>query len=127
MENAPGFWRARLRSFRNAWRGIVCLVRGQVNARVHLAATVVVIALGVAFEVSRGEWCALALAMGLVWTAEGMNSALEALADRITTERDERIRRAKDLAAGAVLLAAISAAAVGACIFGPKLCAMLAG
>jgi diacylglycerol kinase len=122
MNDAPGFWRARLRSFRDAWRGVVALVRGECHARLHLAATIIVVALGFSFRVSTGEWCALALAMGIVWAAEAINTAIETLADRITTERDERIGRAKDLAAGAVLLAAISAAVVGACIFLPRLC-----
>ncbi len=117
----PSFWRARLASFRYAWRGIVFLVRSQGNARLHLAATVAVMVLGLLLRVSRGEWCLLALATGLVWAAEGVNTAVELLADRITTERDERIGRAKDIAAGAVLLAAVAAAVVAAFVFLPRL------
>lgn len=100
------------------------MIRGQCHARLHLAATVIVVALGFSLRVTGGEWCALVLAMGIVWTAEAMNSAIETLADRITTDRDERVGRAKDLAAGAVLLAAISAAVAGVCIFAPRLWAM---
>lgn len=119
------FWRARLRSFRYAWRGVVILVCTQGNARIHLAATVAVAALGATLRITRGEWAILLLASGLVWAAEAMNSAVESLGDRVTLERDERIGRAKDLAAGAVLLAAIAAAIAGACIFVPRLLALL--
>jgi diacylglycerol kinase len=118
------FGRARLASFRYAWRGIVALIRTQGNARIHLAATVGVVAAGWALGVSRGEWALLALAAGLVWVAEAVNTAVEILADRVTTERDERIGRAKDLAAGAVLLAAIAAAIVGGVVFVPRLLAL---
>jgi diacylglycerol kinase (ATP) len=120
-----GFWRARLRGFVYAWRGIVVLVRTQGNARIHLVATAAVGVAGLIFRVSAGEWAILALAAGLVWAAEALNTAIEVLADRVTTERDERIGRAKDLAAGGVLFAAIAAAIAGVCIFLPKLWAML--
>ncbi len=125
MKEAPGFWRTRLRSFQNAWRGIVALIRGQCHARLHFGATVIVVALGFSLSVTAGEWAVLALAMGIVWATEAMNSAVETLADRITTDHDERIGRAKDIAAGAVLLAALSAAIVGLCIFVPRLWALI--
>ena len=67
----------------------------------------------------------IVLAMAAVWVSEGINTAIEALADRITTEHDDLIQRAKDVAAGAVLLAAIAAAAVGIIIFGPRVLACL--
>jgi diacylglycerol kinase (ATP) len=57
----------------------------------------------------------------LVWIAEGLNSALEALADHVATERHPLIGRAKDVAAGAVLVASIAAAAIGLIVLGPKL------
>lgn len=122
-----GFLRARLTSFVYAWRGVVALVLTQGNARVHLAATVVVIAAGFFFRVSSGEWIALVLAISSVWAAEGMNTAIEALADRITKEQDPLIGRAKDVAAGAVLLAAIAAAVVGGIVFVPRCMAMMGG
>jgi diacylglycerol kinase (ATP) len=120
----PGFWRVCGKSFIYAWRGVVFLVTSQGNARIHLAATVAVVALGLVFRVSPGEWAALSLAVGMVFVAEGLNTAIEQLSDRITLDPDERIRRAKDLGAGAVLLAAIAAAIVGLCIFGPRLWAL---
>jgi len=120
-----GFFRARINSFRYAWRGIAALILTQGNALVHLAATLGVILAGFYFHVSASEWLALILAISSVWTAEGLNTAIEALADRITTEHDPLIGRAKDVAAGAVLLAAIAAAVVGAIVFGPRLLALL--
>jgi diacylglycerol kinase (ATP) len=126
-EPQPGFWRARGKSFACAFRGIALLLHAQANARIHLVATVLVIAAGFAFHVSRGEWLSLAFAIGIVWIAEAANTAIEVLADRITPDRDEQIGRAKDLAAGAVLLAAITAGVVGVIVLGPHLWALLRG
>src|SRR5690242_10343385 len=100
-----GFLRARLSSIRCAVRGIATLVRTQHNARIHLAATALVIVAGFVLRVSAGEWALLAFAIGIVWTAEAANTAIEALANRITTDPDPQIRRAKDIGAGSVLLA----------------------
>lgn len=126
-EPPPGFWRARGKSFACAGRGIALLLRTQVNARIHLLATVLVIAAGFAFRIGRSEWCVLAAAIGLVWIAEAANTAIEFLADRITREHDEAIRRAKDVAAGGVLLAALTAAIIGIVILGPHAWALLSG
>ena len=124
-EPHTGFWRGRAKSFACALRGIAVLLRTQMNARIHLLATVLVISAGLAFRISRGEWVPLAFAIGIVWIAEAVNTALEALADRISREHDEAIRRAKDVAAGAVLLAAITAAVIGFLVLGPHLWALV--
>jgi diacylglycerol kinase (ATP) len=108
-----------------AWRGLVTLVKTQWNARVHLAATIVVCASGLSFRITAGEWCAIFLAIGLVWVAEALNTAVETLGDRITQEADESIGRAKDLAAGAVLFAALVAVVIGAIVFCPRLYVLL--
>jgi len=126
-EPLPGVWHGRWKSFSCAARGVVLLIRTQANARLHLVATVLVISAGLAFGVTRGEWCMLAAAIGIVWIAEAANTALEFLADRITREHDETIRNAKDLAAAAVLLAAITAAIIGILVLGPHALAMLRG
>lgn len=118
-EPHTGFWRGRGKSIACALRGIAVLIRTQVNARIHLLVTVLVVAAGFAFRISRGEWVPLAFAIGIVWIAEAVNTALEALADRISREHDEGIGRAKDVAAGAVLLAAITAAVIGFVVLGP--------
>ena len=126
-EPQSGFWRARGRSFAFAMRGVALLLRTQVNARIHLLATVLVVAAGFAFHVTRGEWTALALAIGIVWIGEAVNTAIEILGDRITNDRDEQIGRAKDIAAGAVLLAAVTSAVIGIIVLGPHVWALLRG
>ncbi len=111
----------RLQSFRHAFRGLAVLVRTQSNARLHVLATIVVVTAGCLLHVNATDWLWLGLAMTLVWIAEAFNSALEHLADRVTRESDPMIRDVKDLAASAVLIAAIFAIGVAACVFGPKL------
>jgi diacylglycerol kinase (ATP) len=92
--------------------------------RVHVVAGVLVVVAGLVLRVSAVEWAVLALAMGLVVTAEVLNTAVERLADRVSGEREEAIRVVKDAAAGAVLVAAVAAVGVGVVVFGPKLWAM---
>ena len=110
-----------LRSFRCAFSGIAHLLRTERNAQIHLVATVLVTALGAWLGLERGDWCWLVLAMAGVWVAEAFNTALEVLADRITNERDEAIRVAKDAAAGATLLATLAAVVIGLLVLGPPL------
>lgn len=117
-------WRARARSFRYAWAGIRALIAGEHNARIHCVAAAAVIAAGFALGISAAEWMAVALCIGGVLMAEGLNSAVEALADKICTTPDPLIKRAKDIAAGAVLLFVIAAVAVGLIIFIPRLLAI---
>ena len=124
-EPPSGFWRARWKSFACAARGIALLLRTQVNARIHLLATILTVAAGFAFRIARHEWALLAIAIGIVWIAEAANTALEFLADRITREHDDAIRHAKDVAAGAVLLATITAAVIGILVLGPHACALV--
>jgi diacylglycerol kinase (ATP) len=115
--------RERARSFGPAGRGIGILLREQHNARIHLAVTAAVCAAGLFFGISRFEWCALLLAMGLVWGAEAVNSAVEYLADAAVPEQHPLIGKSKDVAAGATLLCAIAAAAVGGIVFAPHVAA----
>jgi diacylglycerol kinase len=89
--------------------------------KVHSAAAITVIAMGLALNVSTIEWAILVLTIGFVFAAEYANSALERLGDRVSTEYDPLIRDAKDFAAASVLIAAIAAAVVGLLILGPKL------
>lgn len=112
---------ARVQSFRNAFAGVLDVLRGEHNAWIHAAMTAAVCSLAGWLGVSRLEWCVLALAIASVWAAEAMNTALEHLADATTGDPDPRIRRAKDAAAGAVLLAAAGAAVVGLLVLGPPL------
>ena len=113
------------RSLVFAFRGVGFLLRTQTNARLHLVATVVVIGAGFGFQISRAEWLAIVAAIGLVWTAEGVNTAIEAVVDLVSPEQHPLAGRAKDVAAGAVLLAALAAAVIGLLVFGPRLLALL--
>lgn len=105
--------------FGHAFCGLWVLVKTQRNARVHAVAAVLVVAAGAWCGVSRLEWCALVFACAGVWCAEALNTALEFLADAVTLERHPLIGRAKDVAAGAVLMMACAAVVVGGVIFTP--------
>ena len=109
------------RSFRFAARGIVDLFRFENNAKIHLLAAAVAIGAGSWLGLSVMEWAMIATQMGLVMATEAFNTALEKMADRVTTERDPLIKAAKDLASGAVLIVAFTALVVGLLIFVPKL------
>jgi diacylglycerol kinase (ATP) len=126
-EQEPFSWAARARSFGFAFRGVVTLLASQHNVWIHAAATIAVVGLGVALGVDRLEWALLVLAIALVWTAEGLNTALEWLCDVAAPEYDPLVKKAKDVAAAAVLLAAIGSALIGLLVFGPRLLALLNG
>jgi diacylglycerol kinase len=112
---------ARLRSFGHAFRGLRTLLIEQHNARIHLAATLVVLVAGFYFEVSRGDWLVLLLTIALVWLGEALNSALEYLCDAAVPERHPLIGKAKDVAAAGVLLCATIAVMIAALVFLPYL------
>jgi len=98
---------ARLRSIGHAVRGIIILIKTQPNAQLHLAASMAVFVAGYFLHLHHLEWVSVLLCMGLVWVAEALNTALEFLADEVNQEHRELIGRAKDVAAAAVLIAAI--------------------
>ena len=116
---------ARVRSFRHALRGIRVMLSTQHNAWIHAAASVAAIGAGFALRIGRGEWLAVALAIMAVWTAEALNTAFEALCDVALPEFHPMVERAKDVAAGAVLISAIGAVAIALLVFGPKLLNLL--
>jgi len=98
---------SRFRSLGHAFRGIRTLVTTQPNARLHLLATSSVIAAGFFMHLRRWEWIALLLCIGMVWMAESLNTALEFLANEVSTEKRELLGKAKDVAAGGVLITAL--------------------
>lgn len=113
--------RSRIKSFTYALAGIRHFIVWEHNARIHLAATVGVIAACILWKVSAGEAAVLAIVTGLVWVAEIMNTCVERLADLFLKEHHPEIKIVKDLAAGAVLIAAIVAVVVALFIFIPKI------
>ena len=116
---------ARWQSVTYALRGIGVMLRTQHNAWIHAVATIAVLAAGFAFGIGAGDWLAVVLAIMAVWTAEALNTAFEALCDVASPEFHPMVKRAKDVAAGAVLISAIGALCVGALVFGPRLMALL--
>jgi len=126
-EREPFSWAARASSFGHALRGAVTLLASQHNAWIHAAATVVVAGLGLALGLTRLEWALLVLAVALVWAAEGLNTALEWLCDVVEPEAHPLVKKAKDVGAAAVLLAALGSALIGLLVFGPRLLALLSG
>lgn len=109
-----------IKSFGYAFNGIKILVREEQNYIVHLTASCLVVIMGMIFKINAIEWIVLILAIQVVLTLETINTAIENLADFVTTERSNKIMRIKDLAAAGVLIAAMTAAAIGLIIFLPK-------
>ncbi len=116
---------ARARSFKHALRGIACMLRGQVNARIHAALSLLVVGLGLYLGLSVVEWCFVVVAIAIVWMAEAFNTAIELVCDLASPEFHPLVKQAKDIAAGAVLLAAIGAAMIGLVVFLPYLLALI--
>ncbi|MFC4305587.1 diacylglycerol kinase family protein [Cohnella boryungensis] len=115
-------WRSReVRAFRSAGAGIWEALRSERHMRFHAAAGLAVGLLGGLLRVSREDWLWLLAAIASVWTAELFNTAIERTVDRISPEKHPLAKAAKDSAAGAVLMTAVFAAAVGAIVLGPPL------
>jgi diacylglycerol kinase (ATP) len=106
-----------LESFNFAFEGIIHVLRTQRNMRIHFLAAVVVLVAALAVGVSKLELIALLLAIAFVFITEMINSALEQAIDVATTSFDPLAKLAKDIAAGAVLIATVNAVAVGYLVF----------
>jgi diacylglycerol kinase len=123
----PGRRRRRSRrevdSFRWAARGIRTALAREPHLRFHAAATVAVAVPTVGLPLTAADRAAVGLAVGLVWVAELVNTALERLVDLVSPRFDVVAGQVKDIAAGAVLIAAVVAAGVGALVLGPPLTA----
>jgi diacylglycerol kinase len=111
----------RLKSFSYAWSGIKTMLITEHNSRIHLAFTISVLALGFLFHLSRLEFLLLFIVVSIVWIAELFNTCIEKVLDFLTLQKHPEIKRIKDMAAGAVMLASLSAFVVGAIIFIPKI------
>lgn len=117
--------RGKLLAFQYAWQGVSYMLRTQPNAWFQIGIWVVVTAVGLAFRLTAGEWCAAVLAMALVWIAEALNTAIEDVVDLTSPGRHPLAGRAKDIAAGSVVVAVLASAIVGLIIFGPRFWALL--
>ena len=111
----------KIRSFVYAFAGLKIAWMQEHNFRIQVVCAALAVLFGWLLGISPSEWTAVALAIGLVLTAETLNTALEELCDKFKSDPDPHIEKIKDLAAGAVFLASVSALVVGAIIFIPRI------
>ncbi len=111
----------RLDSFRHALAGLFYMLRTQRNAWIHAVATISVIALGLWLQLETVRWAILAITIGLVWMAEFVNTALEAVVDLASPDIHPLAKTGKDVAAAAVLVGALTSVMVGLLVLGPPL------
>ena len=111
----------RKSAFGFAFKGIFLFFKEEAHAKIHLIIFLIVLFAGIYFELSGVEWVIILIASALVFSTEMLNSALERTIDYLHPEQHESIGKAKDIAAGAVLIAAIFAVAIGVVVFWPYL------
>lgn len=114
------YMKKRIRSFAYAARGIKIVFGSEPNMKTHILMAVLVTICGFAFSISSTEWMLCILCFGLVMSAEMINTSIENIVDLVSPEQNELAGKAKDIAAGAVLVCAIISAIVGLIIFIPK-------
>jgi diacylglycerol kinase (ATP) len=115
------FLRTRGRSFRYAFSGWWYVIRTQRNAWIHTLVSVAVILAGLWLGISPQDWALIVLAIAMVWTAEFINTALEAVVDLASPTQHYLAKVGKDVGAAAVLIAAAASALIGLLILGPPL------
>lgn len=121
MEQEKFSIRKRLNSFKYAFNGLGVLIKNEHNAWIHLFASVLVIIAGFYFKINTFEWLLAIIAIGLVFMAELINTSIEYLCNLIMKERHSEIKKIKDMAAAAVIIAALIAVAIGLFIFVPHI------
>ena len=110
-----------IKSVPHAFRGIMSLIKNENNFRIHLLAVIVVIISGFLIGFSEGEWLAVILTMGGVLALEAVNTAIETIIDLVSPEYHILAKKAKDVAAGAVLLFVFAALGVAGVIIGVRI------
>jgi diacylglycerol kinase len=115
------FLRSRARSFKYAFRGLWYVIRTQRNAWIHALVSIAVILIGLWLQLVPHDWAVIILAIAMVWTAEFLNTALEAVVDMASPQVHPLARVGKDVGAAAVLIAAILSVFIGLLILGPPL------
>ncbi|RBL93158.1 diacylglycerol kinase family protein [Chitinophaga flava] len=119
MKNS--YFSRRIASFGYAFNGIAAFLCSEPHARIHAVATIVVTAAGCWYKLTRMEWILLIIAIAMVWVTEMLNTVIEKIMDHLSPDYHLKVKWIKDVAAGAVLVAAIAAAAIGALIFIPHI------
>lgn len=119
------FFRSRATSFRYAFSGWWYVIRTQRNAWIHTLASILVFLIALWLELPLRDWAILLLAVAMVWTAEFMNTAIEAFIDMASPQQNPLAKVSKDVAAAAVLITALASAVIGFLIMGPPLLAAI--
>jgi diacylglycerol kinase (ATP) len=115
------FLRSRARSFKYAFTGLWYVIHTQRNAWIHALVSIAVILVGLWLQLAPHDWAVIILAIAMVWTAEFLNTALEAVVDMASPQVHPLARVGKDVGAAAVLIAAILSVFIGLLILGPPL------
>ena len=115
------FRKKRIRSFRHAFRGLKDMIRTEPNAWIHCIVTVAVLGLAWWLQLDWVKICLIVLVIVSVWTAEAFNTVIEIVLDFVTPEYSVIAKRAKDIAAAAVLVTVLGAVVLGFAILGPAL------
>lgn len=110
-----------INSFKCAIQGIIQAMKTERNVKIHITIMILVIISGIVFKIAKQEWITCIILFGLVISLELVNSAIETTVDIAMPEISEKAKNAKDIAAGAVLVSAISSAIIGLTIFIPKI------
>ena len=117
----PRFIHRRIKSFGFAIQGVVTFCKTQPNGWIHLLGALFAIALGLVYKINPMEWCMIVFAIAFVIATEMLNTGLEFLTDLASPSIHPLAKKAKDVAAGAVLVAAIASVVIAAIIFLPKI------
>lgn len=121
MKKQQSFFKSRLDSLKYASNGALLLIKTESSIKVQVVLAIVAIIAGFYFNISSTEWIIQILVIALVLSIEGLNTALEKLADYVQPEYDTKIGLLKDIAAGAVFFTAIAAILIGCIIYIPKI------
>jgi diacylglycerol kinase (ATP) len=125
-EQPEGFIKSRIKAFRYAIIGWWFVIRTQRNAWIHMVVSVAVILLSIILQISATSWALIFLAIALVWIAEFLNTALEAVVDLATNHQHHELARVgKDVGAAAVLIAAFTSMLIGLFVLGPPLWSLI--
>jgi diacylglycerol kinase len=110
-----------IKRFKDAVNGVATVFITQVNFRFHVIAAIIAVAAGFFFRINSSEWCMVIIAIGLVMVAEAFNTSMEFFSDFVSPGKHEQIGKVKDVAAGGVLLASLTAIALATIIFAPRI------
>jgi diacylglycerol kinase len=118
----PGFIKSRLQAFEHAFSGWWFVIRTQRNAWIHMVVSIAVILMSFILHLNASDWALILLAIAMVWIAEFLNTALEAVVDLASNHQQHELARVgKDVGAAAVLIAAFTSVIIGLLILGPPL------